>query len=333
MVYVAPALAGAAVVLALLIGRGCAAPPASVPPSASKPVALTLNDVVTGLQSQIDKVHDIEVHYEIITGALTEKPDGTREFAPGCFEYKADGNEGAFTPGTFGIINCIWKEKGEKVSLQRTTMSMITQPDEQQIASGADSVLTWDGKQGRMWSHYLAGGAVSGLIESQPNGNLRVAHQRPVQFTTRLWEEYDGTLENILRKYEGKATLRSDTVTVEGERCVLVEVRDRQAERLLEKYWLAADKGFNLVRYETYDYFGRLGYRICVTSLKEVSPGIWFPFGGLIESLGQKQATRYTATDVLVNQGLPDSDFTIAFAPGTHIADDINHRKYIEPAR
>ncbi|MBP7051575.1 MAG: hypothetical protein KBE65_11215 [Phycisphaerae bacterium] len=66
-----------------------------------------------------------------------------------------------------------------------------------------------------------------------------------------------------------------------------------------------------------------------VTSLEQVSPGLWFPSAGCLTLAGDNLKNRYQATRIVVNQGLSDEDFHVEFPPGTHVKDEVTRVRYV----
>jgi peroxiredoxin len=137
-------------------------------------------------------------------------------------------------------------------------------------------------------------------------------------------------LEEFLRKYP--AQIEKTDAEIDGHRCVLVSVVDEYG--LPYKYWLDVDRGFNILRYEEYDGRGTLiGVWEGVT-LEEVARNVWYPTGvTCYVPVGAKDASRYRASLVKINQGLRQKDFEFEFPPGTRVVDERTGRAFTVGAR
>jgi hypothetical protein len=72
-----------------------------------------------------------------------------------------------------------------------------------------------------------------------------------------------------------------------------------------------------------------------VNRLKEVSEGLWFPVEGRItDAKKENWSNVYKASDVKVNQNLPDEFFDFEFPPDTKVKDEITGKTYtIKPTQ
>jgi len=284
---------------------------------AGEGATLSVEDICKGMEAQSAKIADIEVHFDWIHGRLEEQDDGALRFVPCWIEDKG---EGEVTEGEFGFLDCVWKEKGQKAFLERNIVQPMPDPSggESRIARSL-ARFAWNGKQGRTFSHSEGVDYSQGWISGEPNGNLLVQWRMPFLFTDRMWREQGETLAELFRR-KGAEVLSLDE-EIDGRRCALVLVRGHFAEGIDERYWLDVERGFSLVRFERQDGLGRTVWTLQDIVLREAAPGVWYPVQGFTCDPHKGGAARYSARLVKVNQGLPDSDFTIEFPPGTSVTD------------
>jgi hypothetical protein len=98
------------------------------------------------------------------------------------------------------------------------------------------------------------------------------------------------------------------------------------------RVYFSVDHAYTPVRYEATN--GREVVSCCqVLSLEQVADGLWFPSSGRIGCPDAAHSNIYTATGkILVNQGLTEKDFDIAFPPGTKVRDEIKDVTYVVKA-
>ena len=277
-----------------------------------------LEAICAAMEAHAQRIADIEVHYDLIPGRASESADGKLEFVPCWMEEGQDGKT-TITDGEFGLLDCIWKEKGDKGFLQRHHVTPVGGRIDKSL-----SIIAWDGREGRTYSGPAdTERGRQGIISDRPNGNLKNQVRMPLLFTWRMWQDQEGTLADLFRK---GAELLPEREEIDGRLCVVVLVRNHFAGGIDEKYWLDPERGFGLTRFERRDYLGRITSVLSDITLKEVAPDIWYPVQGI--SYDPLRASKYSAREVKVNQGLPDSDFTLEFPPGTGVTDERNKTKY-----
>jgi hypothetical protein len=111
---------------------------------------------------------------------------------------------------------------------------------------------------------------------------------------------------------------------------------------LLQEWWLDANRGFALLRFEDLrkDPNGneRIKHSINVTKLKEVAKDIWWPMEAyFVEPPSKNESTWkrtvYQASNVIVNDPNFDNDvFVINFPTGYRVDDTVNRKNYIVDA-
>jgi len=281
---------------------------------------ITLEAICAAIEANAQRIADIEVHFDFLDGQVVESADGGREFVP-CLV--TEGNDGSLSvvDGIYGGVNCIWKEKGGKGFLERYHAAGETGEMPKVFLR-----IAWDGTEGRAYTRSAPNLSGHGIISGQPNGNLRIQSGMPSQFTYHMWQAEEGTLADVFQK---GAELVSTSEMIDGRRCALVLVRDHfGAKGVTERYWLDMERGFSLVRFERRDYPGKVVWVLSDIVLKEVAPNLWYPVEGISYEPRTGRAAKYHADTVMVNQGLPDSDFTLEFPPGTGVTDERNMTKY-----
>ena len=279
-----------------------------------------LEAICAAIEANAQRIADIEVHFDFLDGRIVESADGGREFVP-CLV--TEGNDGSLSvvDGIYGGVNCIWKEKGGKGFLERYHAAGETGEMPKLFLR-----IAWDGTEGRAYTRSAPNLSGHGIISGQPNGNLRIQSGMPSQFTYHMWQAEEGTLADVFQK---GAELVSTSEMIDGRRCALVLVSDHfGAKGVTERYWLDMERGFSLVRFERRDYPGKVVWVLSDIVLKEVAPNLWYPVEGINYEPRTGRAFKYHADTVMVNQGLPDSDFTLEFPPGTGVTDERNMTKY-----
>lgn len=94
------------------------------------------------------------------------------------------------------------------------------------------------------------------------------------------------------------------------------------------RVYFSVDHGYTPVRFE-YMKNDKVSSFVNVTSLEKVSDGLWYPKSGRVGRTQDKHHNVYTASKVIVNQGLDDDHFDIEFPPGTKVIDEITNMEYI----
>lgn len=128
-------------------------------------------------------------------------------------------------------------------------------------------------------------------------------------------------LDNTIEEVNGFNSIRADMLT------------QWDKQRAFMRIYFSVEHGYTPVRYE-YMSGEKVSVTVEVQSLEQVAEGLWFPSSGVISSLDKSRSHAYIATSkIVVNQGLPDKYFDIKFPPGTKVRDNIEHRKYVVPAK
>ena len=291
---------------------------------------LTVEEICRQIDLHRARIKDIEIHYDCLTGYMKKSENGGLEFVPAVVRRDKNGNLTVAKEGEFGHVDCIWREKGEKVFSEKHRIKYRrargTKPE--QVLKGLTR-YAWNGEEGRGYRLEAGEKYGQGDITAEPARRLRGGTGTPLTFTTRMWEtapeeQGGGPLTKIFREHDTEIVSANEEF--EGSRCVVVRVHD-----LLQKYWLDMNRGFNLVRYERLTRKGKVARKMRI-ELKEVGPNVWYPIEGIIYEVadvyGFSRASKYRAHDVRVNQGLKDSEFTVDFPPGTYVTDVPKHRKY-----
>jgi hypothetical protein len=278
------------------------------------------------------RIKDIEIHYDCLTGYMKKSENGGLEFVPAVVRRDKNGNLTVAKEGEFGHVDCIWREKGEKVFSEkhRIKYRRARGTKAEQVLKGLTR-YAWNGEEGRGYRLEADEKYGQGDITAEPARRLRGGTGTPLTFTTRMWEtapeeEGGGPLTKIFREHDTEIVSANEEF--QGSRCVVVRVAGHPGVRIDEKYWLDMNRGFNLVRYERLNSKGELLDVIPRIKLKEVGPNAWYPTEGIFYSPRSSAATKYRAHDVRVNQGLKNSEFAVGFPPGTYVTDVPKHRKY-----
>jgi len=290
---------------------------------------LLLDDVCQGMRAHLSQIQDVEFRYDIAFGRGVRGEDGSLTFEPGMRLAGTDGAE-EWTEGQYGDYGSVWREKGDKLFLDRTRRTPVRQGGSAWTTMEAITQFSWDGLEGRSYG----AASRSGRILAEPNANLRQTAFLPWLFNyhNRMKPDHMMLLPEYFETYGDE--VGSETQSIGNRECVVVVVDRGKIESrfsgIKERFWLDVGRGFSMLRYELVDARGNVVTAVSEIALEEVAPNVWYPVRGVAcgdDGLGK----AYQAYDVRVNQGLPDSDFRIQFPPGTHVHDKRAGLKYRMP--
>ncbi|NLW51412.1 MAG: hypothetical protein GXY85_11325 [Candidatus Brocadiaceae bacterium] len=295
-------LRGARSVLALLACCGLV-------PAVVGAQRIDVEDVCRGIEVHAGQIDDISVSFTWAQGSIATSESGEMQFL-------------ASSPGSGGaggnVVDCVWGERGSKAFLERRW----------QADDGVDTLSrsAWDGINSTYYVRSMDKDYGQGIVSGEADGNLRLQWRMPFLFTSRMWAEEGETLAEVFRL--PGVTVTSDE-TADGRRCAVLTVPGHSAEGVTEKYWIDLDRGCSLVRFEQIGYTGICVWVLGGIVLKEVAPNVWYPVEGISFEPVTKRAQKYTARQIAVNEGLPDSAFTVEFPPGTFVSDERVGTKYV----
>ncbi|MBN1461107.1 MAG: hypothetical protein JXA57_16390 [Armatimonadetes bacterium] len=193
----------------------------------------------------------------------------------------------------------------------------ITEPDAQErMHFGISSPLVWMGLYPQHWDQTVE------YVPGAQNLDFSILFQDP--------------------RYH----LAPETELVDGHDCVVVQgPAEGVVDNPVQRWWLARDLGYAMVRYEEMSDHPKLGRftRILTTTseMEEHAPGLFLPrrlitehFQVITDPEGNPVREplirhEYTVTKVELNPVLDDACFQLVFPPGTLVRDDTKGIEYL----
>jgi len=289
--------------------------------------AVTLDDLADMCDAMESAIVDIAVEYEWIVD-----PAPTIEDIKGTSRTIVKGPQ-----------KCTWLTK--RPFAERSLM-IQRQTNLNQFADSSDSVVmeSFNGKvaQYASVSSALPDGA-KGILSRGVIAEVRrftvPEGQSPMVFSILAIHGQEKTicLSTALRK-EGFVRFEEDQGEINGfpvaRAELLIEAPSSSAAHKLPytRVYFSTAHSYTPVRYEYVSPTAngpQVTASVDVTSLEQVSPGLWFPSAGCLTLMGDNLKNRYQATEIVVNQGLSDEDFHVEFPPGTQVKDEVTGERYL----
>ncbi|MFQ6116195.1 MAG: hypothetical protein ACE5NG_19200, partial [bacterium] len=137
-------------------------------------------------------------------------------------------------------------------------------------------------------------------------------------------------LSEFLRDNKEVISLDDNIVKINGFNAIKVDILHKITKVLWGTVYFSVEHGYTPVRYEYWNGSRkRLITRYNITSFEKISDGLWFPKSGYIESPDDDRRTVFTASKIILNQGLSDEYFDFEFPPGTRVVDEISGTCYV----
>ena len=152
---------------------------------------------------------------------------------------------------------------------------------------------------------------------------LSYVNDNPVPLSDRLRRSALVHLDDVTRQINGFNAIRVDLLVDTP----LIEPKPPEI-----RVYFSVDHGYTPIKYEAMSFSptgSEPSFVVDINELTEVSKGLWFPSSGSMTSVQTNLINTYRATNIVVNQGLTDSDFDITFSPGTKVSNEITGLRYV----
>ena len=268
------------------------------------PAAKADADAVLRLADEIErhekKIRNIRVECMVRIGKEQTGRDGASTFVPGSFYEKTK----------------VWL-KGAPGDLKRVER---------------EAVKDWAG-HGPFYSEqkYAYDGKISTVIHVGSTGAILSGRYAPMDdencwYTSECYSLHfayaNRRLSELLRAFKDRVEVVADPKDLPG--AIRVTIPPERADTYSRRFWLDSARGYAIVRQEArYSLEGEPMYIVDGYQLREVAPGIWYPFAAARRA-GKDYVEQYEATVVEVNTvDLDNSDalFTLRFPPRMHVKD------------
>ena len=297
-------------------------------------IAITIDELADICQTMESAFTDITVEYE-----WAVDPPPTIE------SMKNKGITGFITVGS---EKCTWSTKQpfeERLLTKTTSINM----DEHGNSFESSIMQSYNGKIVKR----LNIGALSSTGEqvdiydgviTERTSFIPPPNVTPISFSVfrlRYTESEKKFLSEHLRKKEF-VRLVDSIEKVNGFNAICIEllwdapsvpiIHKQQAQR---RIYFSVDHGYTPIKYEDLspsESGPKVNYLVDITALEKVSDNLWFPNKGYLKQVGTGLTNIYSATKILVNQGLTDEYFDIEFPPGTRITNEISGLSYVSEA-
>lgn len=198
----------------------------------------------------------------------------------------------------------------------------------------------WDNEQnqqsynGNTAKNFKYGGWPSkvqrGTITNQKPLEPRKA-DTPLIYTVHYFDGLDLSLSGFLREKEKYVSVLDNQIRkINDFNAISVDIFAQFDGKkfITERVYFSIDHSFTPIKFESFN--GKTsngGYE--VIELKNIN-GIWFPVKGFAKFSFYRQNSKhvYTATNIVLNQGLKKEKFNIDFLPGTKVTDKIIGKEY-----